>query len=234
MTFIIDPADMSRPRSPDDLVRWVDEYCQRLGSSSEAKTYARSGDEMPKKFYEEVRPLAIYAQAAFGQVKGAIVTPNLGDDPYDGIIELPDRTVYVEITANKDGYADSLRMEALTTNGHVNAISPITAKGRRHSPSREVTAENVAVDHDETVNEHLVRIEKRISAKADDRYTRNHHLLVTVDDYIPFREADDIRKLQEAVYDCIQPLPLMFAKVVVVGESGRILFEIDVPVSASP
>ena len=113
--FMLDPEEMAMARAPAELAKWVNERCEKLGESPEAKSYGRFGDKWPKKFYEEIRPLSIYAAATYADVSGAMVKANLGNENYDGVIELTngDR-VLVEITSAKHGYSESQRMDGGT------------------------------------------------------------------------------------------------------------------------
>jgi hypothetical protein len=151
-----------------DLLAWVNEKCEELGSTPETKKYARSGAYLPKKFYNEVRPLALFAWHEFCNHPNILVTPNLNNDNFDGVINSPDGSpLYVEITYAKDGYKDDLRMEVLTLEGHVNALTPIIVVGTRHSPNRRIDIPNEVVNHDSIVAEHLEYIKNRLKGKAN-------------------------------------------------------------------
>ena len=229
LPYTLDPEEMAMARAPTELAAWVTERCERMGESPEAKSYGCSGEIWPKKFFEEVRPLSIYALEKYGNEDGVTVQPNLGNENYDGILRLSDgRNVLVEITSAKDGYSDSLRMEVLEAEGHVNALGPIRVSGRRNSPDREVDVSNDAVNHNKLVGEHMALVAERICAKAKPKYSSEHVLIVTVDDYIPFRPGPDIKRLEGFVRALVKSLPLEFSHVAIVGESGRMLFDIGV------
>ena len=233
-TFELDPEDMAVPRRPKELASWVAERCEVLGMSLEAKSYARSGDPLPKKFYEEVRPLAIYAEAMYEDFDDVMVIPNLGNENYDGTVILPDgKKIFVEITSAKDGYSDSLRMEMLQKDGRVNAIGPVTVSGKRRSVERKINVSDDAVDHNHLVGEHLALVAIRMCAKANPKYGPDHVLLVAVDDYIAFRAEPDINRLRGLVSVLVRTLPLEFQAVAMVGQSDRVLFEIEVPKGTS-
>ena len=125
-TYELEQGDMSRRRTPSELHQWVEDRCEELASSPEAKAYARQGSKLVKKLFDEIRPLALFAFKAFGNASGTWVIPNLNNDNFDGTVEFADgRQLFVEITYAKDGHDDSLRMEVLAKEGHVNPNSSI-------------------------------------------------------------------------------------------------------------
>lgn len=82
-SHIFDRSDMERPRCPSELFAWVMGKCTELGATPEAKTFARSGAPLPKKFYEEVYPLAFFAEREFAgrdDVLGRVNTTETFDD----------------------------------------------------------------------------------------------------------------------------------------------------------
>lgn len=58
---ILQRADMEVPRSPRELCDWVDSKSAALSQTKEGKDYARSGAILPKKLWEEIRPLGLFA-----------------------------------------------------------------------------------------------------------------------------------------------------------------------------
>lgn len=59
--------DIELPLSPRDLCGWVDSKASELSQTKDAKDYARSGETLPKKFWEEVRPLGLFALSRYGE-----------------------------------------------------------------------------------------------------------------------------------------------------------------------
>ena len=227
--FELDRKEMGLSRHPAELAAWVEYNCERMGEFKESKSYARSGSALPKKFFEEVRPLSIYAVEKYGLEEEVSVQPNLGSENFDGVIRFADaHPIFVEMTSAKDGYAESLRIESLEANGHVNALGRVEVTGKRNSPDRRIDVCDEAVDHNELVGEHLAIVTNRYLAKADARYTRNHVLLIIVDDHIPFRELRDANLLEGLIKTLIKLYPPSFGAIATIGQSGRVLFEIPV------
>ena len=125
-------------------------------------------------------------------------------------------------------------MEVLEKKGHVNAIGPVSVSGTRNSPDRAIDVCDNAINHEVLVGEHMALVATRICAKAKSKYSQDHVLIVTVDDRIPFRTETDINRLKAFVRGLARTLPLEFGKLAIVGESGRVLFEIVVPKSLIP
>ena len=226
--FEIAPEEMGLARHPAELAAWVRHTCELLGESKEAKSYGRSGSQWPKKFVEEVRPLSIYAAEKYGLDQEVTVQPNLGNENFDGVIRIFDgEPVFVEITSAKDGYTESLRMEALEVDGHVNALGRVEVSGRRSSPDRQVTVCDEAVNHNHLVGENLAIVADRLRDKSDSRYSERHVLLIVVDDYIPFRESREIGLHEGLVKTQLKLHPAKFKSVAVIGQSGRVLFELQ-------
>lgn len=226
---ILKHEELEVMRTPAALKAWVDAKCEELGATPEAKAYARSGAQLPKKLYDEVRPLALFAWREFGNRDDVKVTPNLNNDNYDGVITVSGQpSLFVEITYAKDGYGDSLRMEVLNREGSVNAYAPIAAvHGVRGSPMRQIEIQNELVYQREVLNLHLSYVRERLKLKANTSHGQNHVLVVVVDDYRPFRSSSDEAALDEAVREIIPSLRLDFLRIVMLGATGRLFVQYD-------
>lgn len=216
-------------RTPAALKAWVDIKGEELGATSEAKAYARSGAKLPKKLYDEVRPLALFAWREFGNRNDVKVTPNLNNDNYDGVITVADQSpLFVEITYAKDGYGESLRLEILSEQGSVYANAPISAvHGVRGSPKRQIEIPNEAVDHPDLLNLHLCHVIECLKHKANVSYGQNYVLVVVVDDYNAFLNRSDEMALDESVRALLSSLRLDFSRIVMLGASGRLFSSYD-------
>jgi hypothetical protein len=113
---ILHASDMTIPRRVAEFISWVKQKTEDFGASLEAKTYARSGAPLPKKFYDEIYPLALFVRHELLDTPDATVTPNLNNDNFDATISFSGSggVLYVEITCAKDGYDESRRMEILS------------------------------------------------------------------------------------------------------------------------
>jgi hypothetical protein len=87
---ILQRPDMETSRTPQELCDWVDSKASALSETDEGKRYARSGALLPKKLWEEIRPLGLFAQLRYGSKVAVKCTPNLTNDNYDGRIDFSD------------------------------------------------------------------------------------------------------------------------------------------------
>lgn len=228
---ILDRSEMGKPRRPSELFKWVMAKCSELGATHEAKAFARSGAVLPKKFYDEVFPLAIFAEREFAGRDDVLVQPNLDNDNFDGRITVgtgPNaRTMFIEITYAKDGYDESRRMEVLCREGHVSLTGPVSSSGRKGWPNREVHVEDEAVSHLAMLKNYLVIVRERLKEKARSRHGRDHVLVVAVDDHLPFRQPSDVDQLRNAASSWLSELSLDFGRLVFVGVAGNLYLSYD-------
>jgi hypothetical protein len=230
---ILNRNDIIAPRSPAEFHKWMSEKNEELSATPETTLYARSGAELPKKFYDEIYPLALFVNREFGNIQGAIVTPNLDNDNFDATIAFHDgKKIFIEITQAKDGYDDSLRMEVLAKEGAVSLTSPIIrVQGRRRSPERvvEIPPPLILKDRRETLEKNLRLVESAVRNKAGRQYGRNFILLVAVDDSWPFREDVDRAQLHQLVTSTLLLPDLDFGRLVILGVLGELLLSYKLP-----
>ncbi len=218
---ILNATDMEQSRSPRELCNWVDARAAEFSSTPEAKEYARSGARLPKKLWEEIRPLALFTRCRYGD-NDVRCTPSLSNDNYDGKIDFfgpASAPVYVEITYAKDGYDERLRLKVLSETGSVNALGKITVSGTKKS-GQTVCVENEAVDHTEVRDVALRLVTERLRGKSNKDYGNNHILVVVVDDYLPFRSDEDKSILMTRIRDELSKLRMNVGAVYVLGSSG--------------
>ena len=231
-SMILDASDMSTPRQVGDFLAWVKRKAEELSASPEAKSFARSGGQLPKKFYDEIYPLALFVEHEFTATSNAVVTPNLSNDNFDATVFFGDSvdTLYIEITRAKDGYDESLRDEVITRDGSVCLTGPIQkVEGRRGAPDRIVEVENEATSHEVLLHKSLSLVEAAVRAKANRVYGRHHLLLLVIDDYLPFRMKPDHRALHALIRDALLSLDLDFMRLVVLGISGELVLSYQLP-----
>jgi hypothetical protein len=218
---ILNSTEMQRSRTPRELCDWVDSKAAEFSKTKEGKVYARSGARLPKKLWEEIRPLALFALCRYGD-KGVRCTPNLSNDNYDGRIDFPGSSVTsvcVEITYAKDGYDERLRLKVLSENGDVNALGKITVSGTRKS-GQTISVENEAVDHADVRSAALGLVKKRLGDKSGKYYGKDHVLVVVVDDYLAFRTDEDKEVLMACTRDAVSELGMNVGAVYILGSSG--------------
>lgn len=218
---ILNAVDMEQSRMPSELCDWVDAKAAEFSATPEAKEYVRSGARLPKKLWEEIRPLALFARCRYGD-NGVRCTPSLSNDNYDGKIDFsePEVTpVYIEITYAKDGYDERLRLKVLSETGSVNPHGKITVSGTKNS-GQTVYVENEIVDHTEDMDAALRLVTERLRGKSNKDYGKNHILVVVVDDYLPFKADEDKSNLMTRIRDELSNLRVNVGAVYVLGSSG--------------
>jgi hypothetical protein len=229
---ILDAADMTAPRTPATFVAWAMQKAEELGATPEAKEYARSGAALPKKFYDEIYPLALFVRRELNDISDALVQPNLSNDNFDAsvVFQNPRPKLFIEITRATDGYDESLRDEVLAREGHVSGTGPVTkVSGRKGALNRKVEVQSGMVLVDEVFAKHLALVRDAVRAKARRQYGRHFILLVVVDDYLPFRRESDQAKLHEVVEGTLLSPDLDFGRLVILGISGKLLLPYRLP-----
>lgn len=185
---ILNRKDMETPRNPRDLCTWVDTKASELAQSKETKIYARSGELLPKKLMEELRPFGLFADRRFAS-EGVTCIPNLGNENFDGTITFADpgkTPLYVELTYAKDGYDERLRLGVLNEKGSVSTLGKLTVTGTKAARNQHVEVENEGCEHDSTVLAALSIVKDRLNGKSGKKYGPRHVLVVVVEDYIAF------------------------------------------------
>jgi hypothetical protein len=228
---ILDRSDMGQPRRPSEFYKWVMAKFSQLAATDEAKAFARSGAVLPKKFYDEVFPLAIFAEREFAARDDVLVQPNLDNDNFDGRITVGTgsnaKTMFVEITYAKVGYDESLRMEFLCREGHVSLTGPVSSSGRKGWPNRKIHVEDEAVSHLAMLENYLVIVRERLKEKTRSCHGRNHVLVVAVDDHLPLRQPSDVDQLRSAASSWLSELTLDFGRLVFLGMAGNLYLSYD-------
>lgn len=230
---ILQASDMAVARTPSELCAWVNTKTMEISQTEEGKQYARSGASLPKKLWEEVRPLSLFAFQRYGSRAGVKCTPNLGSENFDGRIDFDDKSsprIYLEITYAKDGYDESLRFEAMNREGAVNFWGATSVSGTKAAGSRKVDVANEPeenrVDHNKIRQCALEIVRERLVAKGGKPYGPNYELVVVIDDYLPFRTKEDRKILEEYARAAIGGANLDFGKVFLLGSSGNYLYQI--------
>lgn len=222
---ILKREEMEVARTPRDLCAWIDAKVSELSRTKEAKAYARSGELLPKKFMEELRPFGLFASQRFGSESIKCI-PNLGNENFDGEIQFSDASnppIYVELTYAKDGYDERLRLGVLNDKGSVNALGKVTVSGTKAARTQRVEVENEAVDHESTVVDGLALVKERLTGKSGKKYGPRHVLVVVVDDYIAFRSDEDKSTLRRCAEATIRGLQMDFGGIYLLGSSGGYL-----------
>ena len=177
-------------------------------STKEFRPIAREGKYLTQELVHEALPMGLFAQRYFNADPAVMITHVLGNQNYDGHVEdrrpQPGAIRYLEVTTTLKTYEDSLRMEALSRDGHVAAYGPITAEGSRHN-RRSITAPGIAVEHKVIREVHLGRVRQVVAQKLGKHYEPGTALIVPVDDFGPFSTPEDVAALDDFVSRTLLP-----------------------------
>jgi len=132
--------NLGLPRTPEQLTDLVEAVNKHFTGSDELSRESRlKWTRLQKKYYEEIRPLALLVQHLFANRKDVVCEPNLEDaNNYDAIVrtssdDISTPALYVEFTYAKDGLDESRRMKVLSERGHVNLFGRITRTVTKNS-----------------------------------------------------------------------------------------------------
>jgi hypothetical protein len=230
--MILDASEMSAPRLAPDFVAWVDRKAAELGASPESRAFGRSSAELPKKFRDELFPLALFVKHEFATGLEALVTPNLNNNNFDATISFRGRadTLYIEITRAIDGHDQALRLEELTGRGSVSFTGPIVrVEGRRGARDRIVEVQDEGIDGNLLLEKNLCLVKRAVRAKANKVYGKHHLLLLVVDDSIAFCTAMEHRALHALITERLLSSDLDFVCLMVQGISEKLVQSYQLP-----
>jgi len=214
---------LERGRTPAELQDLLATIQGRLNGCPTCRQEARVEGDLWKKYFEEIRPLALFVRLANHQ--NVICTPNLGNDNYDAVIRygpgVPKE--FVEFTYAKCGYEEHLRNEVLNRDGRVNLFSPITSsrtKNTGHDAQVQHEEDQAAVPRLLTLAKHRRLVIEGIKKKARKQYGRTHILVVVFDGYLGFRSGQELGSLISSIKSEVDLSTLDFRALYLLSDSG--------------
>jgi hypothetical protein len=236
MTFnpnsLLTIEELATPRTPTQLVQWVEEKCRLFASLKEAKEWALLHKWLFKKFYEEVYPLSLFATHLYAGRSDIQCIPNLDYRDFDAVIidssTSPPFELKVEITSalnEIEGHDQHLRMEYFVQHGEVNVWGTLSASGTKKS-GRQIHIENEAINRNDLLKKTFSLIRSAIEGKSvrpnePQNYGQGYVLIVAFDDWAWFGSDQDVVALDNFVRESVLKFPLNFAALYVLGLSGR-------------
>jgi hypothetical protein len=216
-------AELTKPRTPAGLAKWVAETCDAIADIEEAREPALMHQRPFKEFYEEIYPLNLFVKHRYPGREDILVTPNLDNRHFDAVIRdgsvSPPSEVMVEITLARDPQ-EHLRMEHYLKHRRTSLGSQIVTSGNKRNRDTSVPIEFVeqAVLMASTYG--WIKAAAEGKAAKPDRYGRSHVLLIAFEDWFKPRD-EDIVTLTTFVTESVLTLPLNFATLYIVGLWGR-------------
>jgi hypothetical protein len=223
--------DLGRARTPNELEAVAAEIGRAFVESPELRKIARPPRGLWKRYIEEVLPLIYLTRWLFPGRLDVRCQPNLADSGnYDAVISFPNgdeiMRLFVEFTYAKDGFEDSLRMEVLNDEGHVNMLGEVIHSGTKHTGHQIEVRDRVALRSD-VLERHRHLIVERIRAKANRRYGSNHILVVVFDSFTGPRSDGEMVGLTSNLQSVIDLSGLDFRSLYLLGSSGTIFSELS-------
>ena len=223
---IITEDEIMVERTPEELIRWVQEKCHKIASSNLYKEDALLHKSIFKKFYEEVYPLALFVTHLYVGRTDVRCLPNLAKkDDFDAIIFdyslSPPSILKIEITSAYINHGEVMRMKYLIKNGSVNLWGKVSKVGTEKT-GHKIDVANEAIKHNDHLQQTLSLIEKAAKRKIYNptKYGNDHVLVIVFDDCLWFT-SNDALVLKSFIKEKVLIPPLRFKAVYVLGLSGK-------------
>lgn len=233
---LLTAEELTIPRTPTELARWVEDKCRLFADYPEAKEWVLLRQGLSKKFHEEVYPLRLFVTHFYTGRSDIQCIPNLDNKDFDArILDYsisPPSELKVEITAAVDGYDQHLRMKYLARHGHVSTWGTLSHSGTKKS-GHEIHIKNEMIAHTDHLEHTFSLIQlavkrKSMSPNKPQKYGQGHVLIVAFDDWQWFK-PEYIAALKDFVNKHVLTLPLDFAALYVLGLSGKTLVHFEPP-----
>jgi hypothetical protein len=219
-------TDLERPRTQAELRAWVDDLHRKFGETQEGKRAVRLNDgDYVKRFNEEIRPLALFADAFYKGRADVLFKPVIDGQSFDALIlEAASLRVqhHLQITQSFDGYQNRLRMLHLVQHGR----APLTGVGLKKDKATGRVAEtwSEAVAPDVALAQTLANIREAVRLKSQMRYESDTSLIVEFEmNHIDPGSCQ--RALDEFARSTLVPAAADFAALYLVSDRERLAFE---------
>lgn len=216
---------LQTPRTPTQLHSWVHDTIERIGSTPEGKSAIRLRKGLTKPLIEEVLPLGIFAINHFASASKVTITPVLGSQNYDAIVQGDeDHIIHIEVTQAHEGENDYLRMLELERKGRVSATGTVSKEGTKRTEIK-VTVEDKARLAKDIRAEELERIREATIKKSKKDYPEKTALVVMFSDYLHIKETEDVAELKDLIEKKLLQSLKQFILVAFVGSNGHTYLE---------
>ncbi|MFQ5937847.1 MAG: hypothetical protein ACE5LB_15700, partial [Acidiferrobacterales bacterium] len=124
---VLSAADYETERTPQELIRWVEDKSRLFGQSEDGKNYVRSREGLARKFIDEIYPLSHLARHLFEGRLDVVCKPSLGDEEFDAVIvdyrDRPLRIHKLKFVHAIHAYDEYLHRVCLPEEGFLSALS---------------------------------------------------------------------------------------------------------------
>jgi hypothetical protein len=181
---ILTQQELEIHRSAADMLPWVREAAARFNTKA-LRAEAREGKHFARVLLDEALPIALFANRYYAASSQVTISHTVGNQNYDAVVvdsrQHPEPIYFIEATTTLMSYADSLRFELMSSQGHAPAYGAVSAVGPKHNRTA-ITAQSIALEHSKIRDEHLQRVQTAVSKKAGKHYEPNTALIVAIDD----------------------------------------------------
>jgi hypothetical protein len=230
---ILTEEQYERRHTSRQLSEWVEAVHSRLRAADRDTCHRLLDKGIGKKFVKEMHPLNLFARSYYHGRDDISFEARLGGQSFDvQVFQGEAESHRIEITEAIDGRKWALQKELLLEKGWAPDTGPIECETKKHNRRKgDIKATQECVGHTQFVEEKLRLIEEALdnklekSNRAAGLYGPGTWLLVAFDDMGLNR--DDENKLRDIMRKKIHALNPRFDKVLLVGWSGRSLYEFD-------
>lgn len=216
-------TDLERPRTQEELRKWVDDLHQSFFQTRESIHALRLNMGLVKQFREEVYPLALFADAFFKGRSDVLFQPVIGSQSYDALLMEASTHHYLEITQAFDGYQHHLRMQHLEKYGRAPITGPRLEKDKTNGCVHEIWPEAEA--HEKLLAQTFAAIQTAVKKKSEKPYKSDMTLIVEIEDHHLHSESDG-RALDSFARSTLVPAAAArFAVLSLVSDSKRLAFK---------
>ncbi len=217
-------TEIERPRTQMDLRSWVNEIDSAFEATEEGIKAARLNKGLNVKvFYEEVWPLALFADAFYAGRTDVLFQNIIGNQSFDAlIIDASSQQIieYLQITQSFDGYQTHLQMLHLNQHGWAPGTGPPLRKSPRSQHVPETTL--LTTDFDDGLQAEMENILTAVQMKSTMRYESKTSLIVEFEDQYISRAVEALNRFARTR---LLPILTTFEKLYLVSERHHLSFQ---------
>ena len=227
--IILQKKDCEVARTAEELIAWIESIEARIDALPRPKTYEWMEQELPKHYFEEIRPLGHLAYHKYLGKPGLSLRPKIGNQNYDAeIIDTSsgdENIKRVEFVITYRGHDLALREEYLRHHGGVFMSGPPAERDGTKASGGQVHIVPGWVDHPEYLYNLVAVIEQGVAQKMGMPYPLDTILAVIFDDSRLDPETD-MPQLQSYFRDKLSKQTLRkFYGLFILGASGKTFWE---------
>lgn len=209
-------------RDPAGLLKWCVEKIEEIAAVDGGTHAIRFGEGLCKVLTEEVYPLAQWATTTPSLSPNALITPQVGSQPFDAVVEsagFEPSTFFAEVTQAHMGQSEYFRMLHLEQEGWApGPLSGVERVGGRDSrtirPGRVIGSVNGHISKTKSL------VLRALQKKVGKAYERPTVLIVAFEDFIIKNDDTAFDQLAEHVAAYLAEVSHPFLRVYLVGTGG--------------